>query len=164
MVGWETVVVQVSASNRGSKIFCESLDFSVGASHAYTTTSENDGVFGTSDEVSSLREGCIASGSMGDGFRSSDGVLVFSIEEITRDVQMGRTTFLHGQVKASCSELRHSCGVVYVPLEFGDCFKNRQLVHFLESAVSLGHGTSFRHDGDDGAVSPVSSGNSGQEV
>jgi hypothetical protein len=55
MIGWETIVVQVGASNGSSKIFGKGLDFGIGIAHADTATSEDNGVFRIFNQISSLR-------------------------------------------------------------------------------------------------------------
>lgn len=94
MVGHEGIVMQVSASDGGTEVFGESCDFGVSITHADTTTGEDDGVLGIGNEVSGFRKSVVATGRVGLFFRSADDVLVFSIEEIARNVDLDWATFV----------------------------------------------------------------------
>jgi hypothetical protein len=164
MVGGEGIVVKVSASDGNTKVLGKCGDFVVSTTHGNTTTSKDDGVLGVLDEGDSVGQSGITSSGVSKLLGSADDVLVLTVEEITGNVNLDGSTLVHGNVEGLSSELRHASRVVNVSLEFGDGREDGDLIEFLETTVSLSHGASLRGDNDDGGVSPVGSGDSGEEV
>lgn len=164
MVGGEGIVVEVGASNGDSEVFGKSSDFGVGISHGDTTTSKDDGVLGVLDQLNGVLESLITSSGVHLLLGGTDDVLVLSVEEVTGDVDLDGSTLVHGNVEGLSGKLGHAGRVVDVGLELGNSGEDGHLVELLETTVTLSHGTSFGGDADDGRVSPVSSGNSGEEV
>lgn len=164
MVGRERIVMEVSASDGNTKIFSESGNFIISTSHGDTTTSKDGGVLGVFDEIDSVGESGITSSGVSELLGSTDGVIVFSVEEITGNVNLDGSTFMHGNVEGLSGKLRHAGRVVNVSLEFGDGREDRNLIEFLETSVTLGHGTGFGGDNNDGGMSPVRRGDTGEEV
>jgi len=164
MVGGEGIVMEVSASDGNTKIFGESFNFIISTSHGDTTTSKNGGVFGVFDEVDSVRESGITSSGVSELLGSADGVVVFSVEEVTGNVDLDGSTFMRGNIEGLSGKLGHAGRVVNVSLEFGDGREDGNLIEFLETTVALGHGTGFGGDNNDGGMSPVRGGDTGEEV
>jgi len=164
MVGGEGIVVKIGTSDGNSKVLGKGGYFIVSTSHGDTTTSEDDGVLGVLDKVDSVGETGFTSSRVGELLRFADDVAVFAVEEVARNVDLSRSTFVHGDVEGLSGELRHASRVVDVGLEFGDSTEDRDLVKFLETSVSLGHGSGFGSDDHDGGVSPVSSSYTSEEV
>lgn len=164
MVGGEGIVMEVGASNGGAKILGKSSDFTVGISHGDTTTSKDDGVLGVLDEFNSVLQSLFTSSGVHLLLGSADGVLVLTVEKVTRDVDLDGSTFVHGNVEGLSGKLGHAGRVVNVGLELGNSREDGHLVELLETTVSLGHGTSLGGDDHDGGVSPVSGGDSSKEV
>jgi hypothetical protein len=164
MVGRERIIVKIGTSDGNTKVLGKGGYFIVSSSHGDTTTSEDDGVLGILDKVDSVGESGFTSSRVGELLRCTDDVVVFTIEEVAGNVDLSRSTFVHGDVEGLSGELRHASRVVNVSLEFGDSFEDRDLVEFLETSMSLGHGSSFGSDDHDGRVSPVSSSYTGEEV
>jgi hypothetical protein len=164
MIGGEGVVVKVSASDGNTKVLGESGNLIVSTTHGDTTTSKDGGVLGVLDEFDSVGESGITSSGMSELLGSTDSVLVFSVEEITGDVNLDGSTLVHGDIEGLSGELGHTGRVVNVSLEFGDGREDGDLVEFLETTVSLGHGSGFGSDDNDGGVSPVGGSDTGEEV
>jgi len=164
MIGGERIVVEVGARNGDSEIFGKSSDFGVGISHGDTTTSKDDGVLGVLDQLNGVLKSLFTSSGVHLLLGGTDDVLVLTIEEVTGDVDLDGSTLVHGNVEGLSGKLGHAGRVVDVGLEFGNSREHGHLVELLETTVTLGHGTSLGGDADDGGVSPVSSGNSGEEV
>lgn len=164
MVGGEGIVMEVGASDGDTEIFGESGDFIISISHGDTTTSEDDGVLGVLDEVDSVGKSGITSSGVSELLGSADDVLVFSVEEVTGNVNLDGSTLMHGDIEGLSGELGHTGRVVDVSLEFGDGREDGNLIEFLETTVTLGHGAGLRGDNNDGGVSPVSGGDTGEEV
>lgn len=164
MIGGEGVVVKVSASDGNTKVLGESGNLIVSTTHGDTTTSKDGGVLGVLDEFDSVGESGITSSGVSELLGSTDSVLVFSVEEITGDVNLDGSTLVHGDIEGLSGELGHTGRVVDVSLEFGDGREDGDLVEFLETTVSLGHGSGFGSDNNNGGVSPVGGSDTGEEV
>jgi len=164
MVGGEGIVVEISASDGDTKIFGESGNFIVGISHGDTTTSKDDGVLGVFDEFDSVRESGLTSSGMSKLLGSSNSVLVFTIEEVAGNVNLDGSTFMHSNIEGLSGKLRHASRVVNVGLEFGDRREDGNLIELLETSMSFSHGTGLGGDTDNRGVSPVSGGDTGEEV
>ena len=95
---------------------------------------------------------------------SRDRVVGLAVEQVARDVELGRAALEHGIVEAARQQLGDPRLLRAVDLVLGDLLEERQLLGLLESAQALRVGAGLGGDHHHRAVRPVGGGDRGHEV
>ena len=156
--------MQVAVDHRRAEVFGQRLTGFDGVAHDHTATGDDHRVLRRRQNLCSFGQALLATGAALDTDRRGDLDVDIAVEEVTRNVQLGRTVFLHRPIEATAGQFRHSRRVRHMGLVLGDGFEERQLLGFLEATEALAQRAGFGRDHHHRAVRPVSGGNGGDEV
>ena len=142
----------------------QTLDFLHSVSDRDTTSSQNDWILCLGNQSCSFVQTLLASRSVLERSRGGYRERVLSVEVISRNVDLNRTTLMHRNIERSCGEFGNTRWIVHVSLILGDCLKDGHLIELLKSSESFRRRSCFRRDHDDRTVSPIRRSDTRQKV
>jgi hypothetical protein len=138
--------VQITVADRGAQQFGKRDRFGGAPRHNDSATGQNDRKSGGGERFGRCIERGGITGSPGNSHRCWDGGFDFTIIEVTRNVELGRSQFEHGAVEAARRDFRHALGIVDVSLVLGDLREDGKLLGFLKPAEPHRHRARFGRD------------------
>ena len=160
----ERVVVQVGGDDRRLQILRELHGLRLRAGHHHAAARHDDRELGFGQQLRRLVQAFRPAGAALDLDRLRDGDVDLAIEQVARDVDLGRPALGQRVVEAAAGQLGDAPVVADMALELGDLGKDRQLLGLLETAQAHAVGAGLRRDHHHRRMRPIGGRDRGHEV
>ena len=164
MARWERVVVQIARDDRCGEVFRKTAQRVDALGHGNAAAGDDDRKFRTAQQRRGLVEACRTARGTLDAEWLTELDVDLAVEIVARYVDLRGTSLSQRDVECAARELADSVGPADVRLVLSDLLEERELLDFLEAAVTHRGRARLRRNADDGRMRPVGCGDGRDEV